>query len=1297
MLRINKVANSKQAFEYYKDRDDYYLSDKSSAMWHGRGAQRLGLAGAIDATDFKRLFSGQYGPAAVKNSDRHLPGWDATFSAPKSVSVAALVAGDSRLVEAHDRAVQAALDHLETWASVSRSRDGSGAYTYRRTGNLAVAVVRHSTSRNVDPQMHSHALIANATFDEASGKWTALDSRQGLFSGVIEAGNVYTSALANEVRRLGYAIEWRTLEDGAVTFEITSVPEAVREGFSSRRAEVLGELAARGIDAKSASRKQLETAALDTRSPKEHFTGKQLAERWKAQAQALGYVPSLPPKDAGKKASQRDESEAAAAAVRQAIDDLSEREARFTDREILAGARQFGKGEASDRALALAIDAEASAGRLIPTEHAQDGIGGERELVRAWTTAEAQATELEMLSAADALQAAGRGGERIGERVRGDTTTAKIDAAIAAQEAATGHRFTDEQRAAARAILAGDSGFHIVQGYAGTAKTSSVAVVTADYAKAGGWEVRALAPTHSAAGTLADAVGGKPGTIAAEIHATAKPDGSRESHSRRQLWMVDEAGMVGAADMRDLLKKAEREGARVVLMGDKKQIGSVQAGNAFEQLQATHAGAVHTLTSIKRQRADELKAAVVAAIDGDAKAALDRVTVREHASTRAAADGIADDYMTATRAGKTALVVTLSRADRAEVNSAIQARREAAGEVTEARTVNTLEGKQWTKAQLADASRYAAGQVVEAGRDFKGGPSRGELATVERVDGDRVVARRANGKEWTFSPATANGLAVADRAQTRVGVGDRIVTKGNVRALDESGKPARIKNGRELKVVAMGEHSMTATDRDGHAFKIDTERGARIDLAYGQTADQAQGRGVDVAIGWARSTQRRLATLQRLYVALSRARERAIVHTDNKSKLADQIKKHDGRSETALAAASSPAPEQGRGNGQAESRTTAEPKTAQGVQTRGEAQTSKETWRSALAEVGRDMAHAVRAAVAEHRDRAPLRKVDRETKEAMKAIDKATRARVKDAKFKRSRFTVDVNLEPVSVAIHGSKRRVVGERGALNPVRILEAHRARVEGRKAKERVKGRQVMAHARWEQQRGIESGRSGWADPKASKLYVRSRDGRAAVSMDHGKTWRERGGVMGFADRIDAARKADRARKIEAATEAWRRGGRHETSDSRDLARRALETAADDAARLVKPERDWDKLAAKHGIEIDGQGHRYARDGHGGLHSETLTKRAAAIESTQRARQVARDETAQAARPLAGMLARHRIEKAVADARRAELSRLDRMASRDRSAAPVASSKPAHGGGAEPKTAKPAARGHGRGLVG
>ena len=270
---IGKIASPSQGVTYY-ERDGYYARDdpahREASAWAGKGAAALGLSGPVDPETFTAILEGrvpggrQLGRRDRNGNVRHRPGRDVTLSAPKSVSLTALVGGDAEIVAAHDKAVGRTLAWIEANAVETRMQDpASGAMVRVGGQKMVAATFRHDASRNLDPQLHTHCVIANMVRG-GDGKWrTMVDD--GLYQGKMAIGAIYRAELAQGLSELGYRIE-KTHADGR--FEIAGVPRKVVEAFSTRRAEIEAAMKARELGTPGDDPKLADRAALLTRARK---------------------------------------------------------------------------------------------------------------------------------------------------------------------------------------------------------------------------------------------------------------------------------------------------------------------------------------------------------------------------------------------------------------------------------------------------------------------------------------------------------------------------------------------------------------------------------------------------------------------------------------------------------------------------------------------------------------------------------------------------------------------------------------------------------------------------------------------------------------------------------------------------------------------------------------------------------------------------------------------------------------------------------------------------------------------
>ena len=293
---IGAVAAPSQGASYY-ERDGYYAKDdpehRAASAWAGKGAEELGLKGPVDPDAFKAILEGKIPDGSETRLGRrgkdgelhHRPGRDLTFSAPKSVSLAALVGGDARIVDAHDQAAGRALGWFERNVAETRMKDPETGRMVR-TGDqkTVIATFRHDTSRNLDPALHTHSVIANMVRG-GDGKWRTM-ANERLYASKMLLGALYRSELAGELAKLGYGIE-KTHADGR--FEIAGVSRQIIEAFSARRAEIEAAMEARGLGSTAENQHLARRAALMTRAHKRDVDKGELRETWAKQAADLGF------------------------------------------------------------------------------------------------------------------------------------------------------------------------------------------------------------------------------------------------------------------------------------------------------------------------------------------------------------------------------------------------------------------------------------------------------------------------------------------------------------------------------------------------------------------------------------------------------------------------------------------------------------------------------------------------------------------------------------------------------------------------------------------------------------------------------------------------------------------------------------------------------------------------------------------------------------------------------------------------------------------------------------------------
>ena len=492
---IGAIASPAQGAGYF-ERDGYYARDdpahREASAWAGKGAEALGLSGPVDSGVFQAILEGKVpdGPHLGKRGKdgeiHHRPGRDVTMSAPKSVSLMAMIGGDERVVAAHDRAVRTTLGWIEKNAILARMQDGTtGAMIHADGQKTVVATFRHDTSRNLDPQLHTHCVIANMVQGD-DGKWRTMVN-DGLYRQQKAISAIYRAELAEGLARLGYGIE-RTHADGR--FEVAGIDRETIEAFSTRRAEIEAAMKARGFDDPAENKRIADRAALMTRAAKRDVDKGALRQVWEKQAAALGFSPERvldgarerEPETSTWGAASRESILAgneyfATDAVNWAVAHLSERQAVFSHADLLASALSYEPGSATVGEAEWTVEALERDGRL------HGAIGPEHG--RHWATEAAVAREWETVGLM-------RAGKDAGERImRRWVATTKLHRG----------RLNEGQKEAVKTVLSTRDRVVGVQGYAGTGKTAMLDRFRA-LAESAGFRVAGLAPSASAARTL---------------------------------------------------------------------------------------------------------------------------------------------------------------------------------------------------------------------------------------------------------------------------------------------------------------------------------------------------------------------------------------------------------------------------------------------------------------------------------------------------------------------------------------------------------------------------------------------------------------------------------------------------------------------------------------------------------------------------------------------------------------------------------------------------------------------------
>jgi conjugative relaxase-like TrwC/TraI family protein len=867
MMSMSEPLSAAQTETYFSEhysQDDYYTQGQTCiGQWIGKGAANLGLIGDVSREDFSALLQGVSPhtraviiPAATYNGE-HRAGWDNVFSAPKSVSIQALIGGDNRLIEAHAKAVQTALAEVERYA-LARQRHG---LEWVVSGNIVAAIFNHLAARPADevrlpdPQLHTHVVMLNMT-RRPDGEWRSLDPIK-IFNAQRLGSAVYRSELALEVQRLGYHINV-TQADGA--WEIDGYSRDQVMAFSSRRQQILDALAKEGYSGAKAA----QIAALGTRQAKRDYDEAEMKADWQQRAHeagidakqhlwhALGQGDLL----TGNKQDARD-------ALDFAVRHTTNREAVVDRCALEVAALQHAMGKVD-----LATVRQQMVDRQRELVLIQAGPTNAHHPQGAFTTDHMLDIERENI-------------ELMRERL--SQLTPPIGTAAEVQRWAEGKRLSAEQIAAAHLVLSSDKGIAAIDGFAGAAKTTTEGAIR-EFAEAHGYIVRGFAMTSTARKQLRDA-GIKAETIASLLaRPLPMPTGP-------EMWFIDESSLVSSEKVNRILKIAREAGIeRPVFVGDQGQHQAIEAGAPIRQLLAAGMP-VATLQEIRRQRDPDLREAVKIA-RGDGAAAFDLLQeqgrITEIADVNRRYRQIAADYLAGIDAKQQTLVVSPGNDERKPLNAEIRALLVERGHV-KSRGIKheVLVRRDMTPEQIVHFGSYQEGDVIYIGGNHaqqRQGLKRDSHVTVEAVnrDGKFLTLRTDDGRKLEASPVRwKHGDQVAAEVYTQE---TRTIAKGDRLQFRRPDNRRDIANGEFASILLIGSHKarIRFEGKQPRELTLPIDALRHIDYGYTVTSFSSQGSTVDkVVINDDSMRSVRLVNREEEYVSVSRARIDARIYTDD--------------------------------------------------------------------------------------------------------------------------------------------------------------------------------------------------------------------------------------------------------------------------------------------------------------------------------------------------------------------------------------------------------------------------------
>ena len=896
MLSISPSKTAESGSSYFA-KDAYYATEGKTSQWYGKGAEQLGLSGPVLKTEFDTVINGfdLASNALVKNAgsddikdesgnvikNGRTAYIDLTFSAPKSVSI--LSYKDRRIEDAHNRAVEATIAELEKRYSYTR-KVVDGEVRITQSDNLCMARINHYESRELDPQLHSHIVLMNLTHGD-DGKWRSIEAGK-IYQDQLYLGQYFRNELAKELSSLGYETEVTDRKKGL--FEIRGISEEIRDEFSVRRKQVL-EAKEKYKDYNVPDAKKSEYACLDSRRPK---TDSKIEEiRTDIENRLANYGQSL--EEIQQKAlsqnQQQPPSMSMEECIRYAIEELSDKQSAFTEKEVIEKALKGGLGNYTAEELeneffnTQDVELLGNTGKYPSTFYTTDEIQKAESQILEW--AQDGVGESDVCITYDTLQ-------RHLEQIRTE-----------------GIELTPGQQQAVAMICTSSDRLSLIQGDAGAGKSFAMGTVKT-IMESEGKTVRGFAPTGKASQEL-EAAGVESMTVdkylASPHHQTLV--------GKDEVWLIDESGMMGSRKMKAFLDKAAEKGAKVVLIGDTKQFQSVEQGKIFQDLQDHTQVSKTEITEVKRQQTYHGKQIVAAIKQGEFSQAFDILEdmegLKEIESRADRLSQITAEYLADCDKGVQSVVLTSTNADKNEINTQIRDQLKRIGAVENGSVYKTYQKHDVDSISRNFAQSYKDGQVVVFKRDCDAlsfGSDKQKSAGIQGTIKSRDDQRNAISVEYYDKSSREYKTAeidlkkhsakfqTYDLAEKQFGAGDRIIFTKNDKCVN-------VANG-ESGVISAIDQEGNATIQIGKNKTVEcnlNNRGERaynyLDHAYCLTNHKSQGSSYDKAIVNADISSQN-TNYNAFYVQATRMKQDLTIYTNDRVKLSEQAQVRQNKSST---------------------------------------------------------------------------------------------------------------------------------------------------------------------------------------------------------------------------------------------------------------------------------------------------------------------------------------------------------------------------------------------------------------
>jgi conjugative relaxase-like TrwC/TraI family protein len=868
VLSTKTQCNLNNAQKYFREHlqlGDYYSQENAVAgEWAGIGAKQLGLEGRVKENEFLRLcqnqnpITGELLTQRLKSTrwdnDRMLEVanrrifYDFTFSPPKSVSIQTFIAKDARIMEAHNQAVKTALRELEAFAG-TRIRKGL-ARSERLTGNIVCALFRHETSRALDPHLHTHCVMFNATFDSTEKRWKALSNFEMLQARKF-AENVYYHELARSLKQFGYEIENKPRGD----FEIQGIGNEMISRFSKRHNEIdasIEKLLKEKPELAKTNLKELRSQIAQAERSRK-IAGIALAQLEKLWVSQTTDQERHQLKELGQRPVANNPS--GLVSVKKSVEwsekHLFERRSVIKEHELWSAALERGRG--SD----WSLDA-------LKNETANRQYVRNVNLPSKITTNNILSCECEILY----LAREGRSSHRPFNPSHHFSET-----------------LTEDQRSAVEKVLNSSDFITLLFGGAGTGKSFTLREI-ANGLEAAGYDLNVIAPQRQQVVDLKQSF---------SVVQTVAEFLAHGKMSINGVIIVDEAGQIGGQQMNDLLKLVQHHQGRVILSGDTRQHGAVEASDALRAIEEYSGLMPARLTRIRRQnpkageskavrsRIKQYRAAVRRAQRGKFSESFDRLdnlgAIIECHTLDDQREKLVADYLRFAERKESTVIVSQTWGEIHEVNERVRIGLKRAGLIDKVeKQVTTFARLDLTDAQKRDRRFYPENALIIFNRKVASF-AKGEHGTLLAVTQTHVLVGSER-REHKIPFKSLDKFSVCQSVEMPLAKGDRLQLKANAKSPSGS----ELANG-ELVTVSSVHSNGEIRLADGRILPSNYREFIR---GYAVTSYGSQGKTVEHVL-FSDSSVKAATNNQQWLVTISRGKRSVKIFTLDKAQLKENV------------------------------------------------------------------------------------------------------------------------------------------------------------------------------------------------------------------------------------------------------------------------------------------------------------------------------------------------------------------------------------------------------------------------